>query len=316
METKKLNYIFSYIDEHIYEKIGLKELAEIAGYSPFYFSRKFSECVGLSVTEYIRIRKMQYALASLAEGKKVLDVSILYAFESHEGFSRSFTKIFGMTPAKAKHYLASYQVPMYHIPEKGERSMPMELKRNHLEQSMHEIVFEILKTSIEEAKEGFCTEVKIVLFGNGIIKISDNGRGIPLKKNLKKDQEVLNRIFSGGPILGIEFKQMAGELKNNMKTVSSLCESLQIRTCRDGRVFYQEYIRGIAQHEIISYPENHLPGTELIFRPDREIFGEIELSVDKIRAWIDEQKKEDFLPEISIEQSSEMDSGRFAELPV
>ncbi len=82
MNTETLRTILAYIDTHIHEKISLTELADVAGYSPFYFSKLFSEAMGMSVTWYIRIRKLQYALVSLMEGKKVLDVSLLYAFDS------------------------------------------------------------------------------------------------------------------------------------------------------------------------------------------------------------------------------------------
>lgn len=111
MNTETLSVILAYIDTHIHNKISLLELAGIAGYSPFYFSKLFSEAMGMPVTGYIRIRKLQYALASLLEGRKVLDVSLMYAFESHEGFTRSFTQMFGTTPSKAKKYLLAYQVP-------------------------------------------------------------------------------------------------------------------------------------------------------------------------------------------------------------
>ena len=100
MSTEILKEILAYIDEHIYEKISLLELAEMAGYSPFYFSKLFSEIMGMPITGYIRIRKLQYALGSLLEGRKVLDVSLMYAFDSHEGFTRSFTQLFGSTPSK------------------------------------------------------------------------------------------------------------------------------------------------------------------------------------------------------------------------
>lgn len=78
MSTEILKEILAYIDEHIYEKISLLELAEMAGYSPFYFSKLFSEIMGMPITGYIRIRKLQYALGSLLEGRKVLDVSLMY----------------------------------------------------------------------------------------------------------------------------------------------------------------------------------------------------------------------------------------------
>ena len=68
MNTVILKRILSYIDEHIYEKISLVDLAEVAGYSPFYFSKLFAEAMGLPITGYILIRKLQYALCSLLEG--------------------------------------------------------------------------------------------------------------------------------------------------------------------------------------------------------------------------------------------------------
>lgn len=67
MENVNFDQILSYIDSHICEKIRLGDLAELAGYSPFYFSRLFSEAMGMPVTGYIRIRKLQYAMTSLLE---------------------------------------------------------------------------------------------------------------------------------------------------------------------------------------------------------------------------------------------------------
>ena len=90
MNSEMLRRLLTYIDDHICEKISLVEMAELAGYSPFYFSKLFAEIMGMPITGYIRIRKLQYALASLLEGRKVLEVSLMYSFDSHEGFTRSF----------------------------------------------------------------------------------------------------------------------------------------------------------------------------------------------------------------------------------
>ena len=94
MDQAEWEKILAYVDCHIHEKIDLCSLAEIAGYSPFYFSRIFAEEMGMPVTGYIRIRKLQYAAVSLLEGRKVLEVAMLYAFDSHEGFTRAFTRLF------------------------------------------------------------------------------------------------------------------------------------------------------------------------------------------------------------------------------
>lgn len=83
MSTEVLKEILAYIDEHIYEKISLLEMAEMAGYSPFYFSKLFSEIMGIPITGYIRIRKLQYALGSLLEGRKVLDVSLATVYKGN-----------------------------------------------------------------------------------------------------------------------------------------------------------------------------------------------------------------------------------------
>lgn len=68
MDQAEWKKILAYVDCHIHEKIDLRSLAEIAGYSPFYFSRIFAEEMGMPVTGYIRIRKLQYA-GSLSAGR-------------------------------------------------------------------------------------------------------------------------------------------------------------------------------------------------------------------------------------------------------
>lgn len=302
MDTEVLKEIFTYIDEHIYEKISLVELAEIAGYSPFYFSKLFSETMGISITGYIRIRKLQYAIGSLLEGKKVLDVSLMYAFESHEGFTRSFTQLFGTTPSKVKKYLTSYQVPEYSVSNIEKRRIYMGLDKNTLLENMHQIVFEVLRNSLEEAKEGFCTEIHITVFEDGRVKIIDNGRGIPLSKDKKLDQKVLDKILSGHPISNMEYAQIDDFSQCGMQTVNSLCESLQINVYRNGNCFKQDYVRGIAQHEVICIDMEHDSGTEIILKPDTVIFGGLVFSVDTIKKWVTENTANNNLPIVKIEK--------------
>ena len=228
MSTEVLKEILAFIDEHIYEKISLLELAEMAGYSPFYFSKLFSEIMGIPITGYIRIRKLQYALGSLLEGRKVLDVSLMYAFDSHEGFTRSFTQLFGSTPSKVKKYLTSYKVPGYCVPNIEGRRMHMRIDKESLMDNMHQIVYEVLKTSFEEADAGFCTAINIALYEDGRVKITDNGRGIPLSQNEKTNQQVLDKILSGHPISSIEYAQMGDFNQGGMQVINSLCENLRI----------------------------------------------------------------------------------------
>lgn len=286
MNTEILKKILLYIDEHIYEKISLLELAEVVGYSPFYFSKLFAETMGMPITGYIRIRKLQYALCSLLEGKKVLEVSAMYAFDSHEGFTRSFTQLFGSTPSTVRKYLASYNVPEWVVPDTESRRMSMGLDRNTLFDNMHQIVFEVLRTSLEEVEAGYCTEINIALLQDGRIKIADNGRGIPLSKDPHINKAVLDKILAGHPITNLEYARMGDFSHCSLQTINSLCESLQVNVYRNGMWFQQDYVRGIAQHDVICKELEHESGTEMILKPDRQILGETAFSVEYIRDWV------------------------------
>ena len=245
--------------------------------------------MGMPITGYIRIRKLQYALGSLLEGRKVLDVSLMYAFDSHEGFTRSFTQLFGSTPSKVKKYLTSYMVPEYCVPNIEGRRMRMGADKESLIDNMHQIVYEVLKTSFEEADAGgFCTEINITLYEDGRIKITDNGRGIPLSQNEKTNQQVLDKILSGHPISSIEYAQMGDFAQGGMQVINSLCENLRINVYRDSNCYSQDYVRGIAQHDVNSCKMEHLSGTEIILKPDSRIFGDIRFSTDMIQKWVEE----------------------------
>ncbi|MCQ1530040.1 helix-turn-helix transcriptional regulator [Lutispora saccharofermentans] len=90
-----------YIEEHINDNITLKMLARASGYSPWYCSRIFKEMVGKTPFEYIRmVRLSQAALKLRDENAKVIDVAFDFVFDSHEGFTRAFSKQFGVSPYK------------------------------------------------------------------------------------------------------------------------------------------------------------------------------------------------------------------------
>lgn len=291
MNSDMLENVLAYIDDHIYEKINLCVLAELGGYSPFYFSKLFSEAMGMPVTGYIRIRKLQYAIVSLLEGRKVLDVAILYAFDSHEGFTRAFTQLFGSTPSTVRKYLTSYAVPVYVVPKTINRRVNMEVISS-LQHNMHQLVFEFLEQSIEEAKSGFCTNIEITLLPNCRIRICDNGRGLPLSKDLHASKVVLDKILAGSPITNAEYSQMGDLIQAGLQIVNSLCETLQIIVKRDGNTFQQDYVRGIAQHELYINNLEGSSGTEIILKPDTSIFGNDDFSLEILNDWVKQKSRD------------------------
>lgn len=301
MNKDTLGKVLAYIDNHIQQKINLSDLSEIAGYSPFYFSRLFSEAMGMPVTGYIRIRKLQHAVVSLLEGSKVLDVALLYSFESHEGFTRSFTQLFGSTPSIVRKFLTIYTVPEYVVPNVSKRRINMEtMKTMDLQHNMHQLIFEVLENSYDEAKAGYCTKIDITILSGDMVKIVDNGRGLPLSNDLHVSKAVLEKILAGRPITNSEYSQMGDLIQVGMQTVNSLCETLQITVNRDGNQYQQNYIRGIAQHELHISKAVHTSGTEIILRPDKAIFGDSVFSKEVICDWIKIKSADDRNIEINV----------------
>lgn len=295
MDNETLEKVLAYVDNHICQKINLCDLSEIAAYSPFYFSKLFSETMGMPVTGYIRIRKLQYAIASLLEGQKVIDVALLYAFDSHEGFTRSFKQLFGSTPSTVRKYLTSYTVPLYVVPAIANNrrigKVDGKMCTKNLQHDMHQLVFEFLEQSFEEAKAAYCTKITVSLLSDNRIKISDNGRGLPLSKDLQASKIVLEKILAGSPITNLEYSQMGDLVQAGLQTVNSLCEALHISVSRHGYKFQQDYIRGVAQHDLEISDLLHVTGTEITLKPDTTIFGDTLFSQKIICDWIKANSK-------------------------
>lgn len=77
----------------------------------------------------------------------------------------------------------------------------------------------------------------------------------------------------------------------SLQTINSLCESLQVNVYREGMKFTQDYVRGIAQHEVICTELEHESGTEIILKPDSVIYGDCNFSEKIIDAWIEEYRE-------------------------
>lgn len=88
-----------YIDTHMESKITMKELAVAAGYSPWHAARLFKEMTGKAPFEYIRALRLTKAALILRDGnERIIDVAMDFVFDSHEGFTRAFSKEFGLPP--------------------------------------------------------------------------------------------------------------------------------------------------------------------------------------------------------------------------
>ena len=90
-----------YIEDNLVWSITLRQLAVAAGYSPWHAARLFREATGVTPFDYIRARRLTQAALRLRDGSdKVIDVALDFVFDSHEGFTRAFSKQFGISPKR------------------------------------------------------------------------------------------------------------------------------------------------------------------------------------------------------------------------
>jgi AraC family transcriptional regulator len=99
-----------YIEEHLQESMTVDDLAKIAGFSSYHYYRVFNAYVGIPIMEYIRRRRLAYAAAELARGKRIIDIAMDYGFDTHNGFAKAFRKTYGCSPEKYRLHVSG-QMP-------------------------------------------------------------------------------------------------------------------------------------------------------------------------------------------------------------
>ncbi|MBC8060150.1 MAG: helix-turn-helix transcriptional regulator [Clostridiaceae bacterium] len=99
--VRAVQKVQEYIDINLYEKITLKQLSNVAGYSSWHTARVFKEITGRTAFDYIRALRLTKAALVLRDEKcKIIDVALDFVFDSHEGFTRAFSKEFGLPPKR------------------------------------------------------------------------------------------------------------------------------------------------------------------------------------------------------------------------
>ncbi|MEK5250408.1 AraC family transcriptional regulator [Bacillus mycoides] len=105
---KNMNAAMQYIEDNLTHEIDFKEVAKIAFCSEYHFKRMFSFLAGISLSEYIRCRRLTLAAFELKDcNAKVIDVAIKYGYNSPDSFTRAFQNLHGITPSEARSTIRS-----------------------------------------------------------------------------------------------------------------------------------------------------------------------------------------------------------------
>lgn len=144
------------------------------------------------------------------------------------------------------------------------------------ERGLHHLVYEIVDNSVDEALAGRADTIKIEIFEDNSIEISDNGSGIPVKKHNttgKSTLETVLTILHAGGKFDSDAYQFSGGLHGvGVSVVNALSKKLIAEVKRDGYRFTQEYSRGKTITELKKHEKTQETGTKIKFWPDDEIF--------------------------------------------
>jgi len=151
---------------------------------------------------------------------------------------------------------------------------------------LHHLVYEVVDNSIDEAMAGFCTAVKIILEKDDVVRVEDDGRGIPVdihpEEKISALELVMTKIHAGGKFDKSNYKVSGGLHGVGVSVVNALSEWCEVYVHRDGKLHYQKYVRGIPEKPVSEVGTTDRLGTTVRFKADAEIFEELVYSYDTL----------------------------------
>ena len=143
---------------------------------------------------------------------------------------------------------------------------------------LHHLVWEIVDNSIDEALAGFCTHIEVELLPDNYVRVTDNGRGIPVDIHKKTGESAAEAVFTilhaGGKFDGSSYKVSGGLHGVGASVVNALSTHLHVEIHKNGKKYEQEYQRGKRLYKLRVIGETEEHGTRVTFHPDPEIFKE------------------------------------------
>ena len=150
------------------------------------------------------------------------------------------------------------------------------------ENGLHHLVYEIVDNSIDEALAGYCTQIDVVITAENGIRVSDNGRGMPVDTHPKLGipaVEVIHTVLhAGGKFGGGGYKVSGGLHGVGASVVNALSSAMEVEVRRNGKIYKQRYERGKTMYPLEVIGSSETTGTTTWFQPDPEIFDTLVFS--------------------------------------
>ena len=158
---------------------------------------------------------------------------------------------------------------------------------------LHHLVYEIVDNAIDEALAGYCTHIETEILEGDVIRVTDNGRGIPVgihpKMGIPAVTVVYTILHAGGKFGGEGYKVSGGLHGVGASVVNALSEWLIVEVKNGEHIYQQKFARGVAQDDLTIIGDTDETGTRVTFKPDGEIFEELVYDYETLHTRLREQ---------------------------
>ena len=158
---------------------------------------------------------------------------------------------------------------------------------------LHHLVYEIVDNAIDEALAGYCDPNTVEILDGDVIRVTDNGRGIPVDIQQQTGRPALEVVYTvlhaGGKFGGGGYKVSGGLHGVGASVVNALSQWLEVRVHKNGQIYEMKFSRGAITQEMKVIGQTDHTGTEVVFKPDPEMFEDTVYDYDTLHKRMREQ---------------------------